>query len=168
MISRIASKLGISTNILPNQSLIEAVDQLTKISRIVELEIEGAVKVIINDAEAYNRSIKALLELKSSRDLIFSVHAPHRHHTSNLASKNENIRHSFCQVLEKIIDFSADIGAKLVTCHPGYIDIDSNNYPFTNLEKSLQELFIYSEKRHISLCLENMGLEREKVSCSIS
>lgn len=159
-ITQIKFNVGISTNILPQNNLLEAVSVLSTFSNLVELEVKNDSKIILKDSESYNNIIKSLLKLKQSRDLKFSVHAPHKGYKHNLASGEENIRNSFCETIKQIIEFSYDIGANIVTCHPGYVDTKYPQFSSKNLSKSLSELSPYAEKRKINLCLENMGMER--------
>lgn len=163
MTSRIkptASRLGISTNILPHIKLVGAVEQLSNICATIELEIEGDSKELINNSNACRKGIEALSKLQKTRDLTFSIHAPHKGYNSNLAATDEFTRRSFCQELERLIDFSAEIGAEIITCHPGYSKTNSKRDSIENLYRSLNELYIYASDRSIMICLENMGLER--------
>lgn len=154
--------IGISTNILPHNNLLEAVNILSTYSNLIEIEIEDDFIITLDDSKKYIDIINFLLELKLSKNLDFSVHSLHRSFSHNLASKDENIRNSFCKTTKKIIDFSCDIGANIVTCHPGYIDTEYLHCSIENLNKSFNELSSYAKRSKINLCLENMGKERKK------
>ncbi|MEO0457741.1 MAG: hypothetical protein AAF152_14345, partial [Cyanobacteria bacterium P01_A01_bin.114] len=77
--------MGISTNIIPRIGLLEAASQLSSFCRTIELEIENDAKEIIKSNEAYEKNVEALSKLKRSRNLTFSIHAPHKGYESNLA-----------------------------------------------------------------------------------
>ena len=161
-VSEIRSRMGISTNIVPQLNLKEAVFQLSEDCKLVELELEHAAKMVIHDAQVYDETVKYLLELRRSRALHFSVHSPYRDSHSNLAAIDEDVRQAFCQTLKKVICFCFDIKAGILTCHPGYIKPGFQNESIRQLQNSLNVLVPYAKTRGVKISLENGGLERSR------
>ncbi len=79
----------------------------------------------------------------------------------NIAAINENMRNFSLQQIKNSIDFAVDIGAKIVTIHPGDFGAIGASYPKITQErnvKSIAELTKYASERDVIVGLENMPI----------
>ncbi len=88
----------------------------------------------------------------------FTVHASFI--AINIASMNEHIRKATVKRVKKSIQRAYTLEALRCTIHPGYdsiLAVLSPRMPFKQQLKSLKEIFDYSEKLGVTLCLENLS-----------
>ncbi len=111
-----------------------------------------ALGIVITEPIDYYRNIAAQLK---GADLDFCVHS--NLVDTNLASSNQGIRQESIKQVKEAIEFAKEIGAKVVTVHPGKF---RNTYhvkeAYMMLDLSLNELLPIAEENGILLCMENM------------
>jgi len=99
------------------------------------------------------------------KSITLKVHAPGE--DFSLQTLHNSVQRAIVERLKEVVDFSSDIGEKLVTIHPGTlpaftipgrgqipIDVQYPRLHFQSLRVALKELADYSEGRTI-LCVEN-------------
>ncbi len=98
-----------------------------------------------------------LVEIKSSYDFNFSIHAPLS--DINIASLNPTIRKISTEQIIEAIEIASELDIKTVTMHPGHLSPlgfhDPKKVQQIN-EESIHRLGKYAVDHGIVLCLENM------------
>ena len=124
--------------------------------QVVELVAEPPY-CFISDIDQISREKIKLHAQKLEMDL--TVHATFS--DINIAALNENIRHFAISEIKKCIDFSKDIGSKIVTIHPGDFGALGHYNPELSYKRnfqSIKELTEYAEKMGVIIGLENMPI----------
>jgi endonuclease IV len=122
--------IGFSTNVLhhPTNTVIPAADVVAAVAFLcerfaaVEIELsEQAQSAVLDcDSARYKQIVARIRETARRTGATLSVHAPWFGDATNLASPNAEERRRSIELLGRAVDFTFDIGARLVTCHPGY------------------------------------------------
>lgn len=156
------NSIGVSTNILHNpRNILNTVSFLSQNFSAIELELEHeARKLLSADYAQIETTIEKLINLKTSKNLCLSVHAPYIGADCDLAAEDEEVRQISCKLLYRVIELSGRFGADKVTYHPGYVCSLPTEYAIENLKRSLNFLVPKAADLGIALCLENTGAER--------
>ncbi|WP_297464563.1 sugar phosphate isomerase/epimerase family protein [Thermococcus sp.] len=96
-------------------------------------------------------------EILSSYGMKVTVHAPFG--DVNIASFNERIRDASLEIIRETLELSAELGAMVVTVHPGHWSPVSVNNPREYLEihrRSLRDIARWSEEYGVKVGVENM------------
>jgi sugar phosphate isomerase/epimerase len=134
--------LGVSTFCLHREPLEYALEQLSKITSLIEVMDDGLHYV--SDA--------SLLE---SFDLDYSLHAPSR--GVNIASLLEPIRRASVEVTGQCFGIAAEVNADVIV-HPGYFAwTEERDQAVSQLGASLRDLSRLSEEHSVNFFVENMG-----------
>ena len=130
----IEKRIGVSTHVLPGVSLSEAIRRVSHAGfhtfEIVPADFQAVVGFpeMIPNAGVWPRTFGSDERRKLREELdvfdIVTVHTPHLGGL-NIASINPGIREESQRQYIECIDFAADIGARIVTIHPGILDQDS-------------------------------------------
>lgn len=162
--------IGFSTNVLnhPTNTALAPADVATAVAFLserfgaVEIEIsEDAQPAVLECGhERYDALVASLRETAQRTGVRLSVHAPWFGEATNLASPSADERARSITLLSRAVDFGADIGARIVTCHPGYHEGQEREIFNRHLHESLVEAVCYAESRGVQISLENMGDER--------
>lgn len=143
--------LGISTNILPELSLVEAVYCLHQYKfKHIELQLEFRARYdyALPEVERFLEGCKLNLGMD------FTVHAPYL--KINLGAKDEDLRSYSCLQVATLIPFCAELGVRYLTVHTSGLGAHS----LEQLLRSLDLLVSQTQKYGICICLENTGAER--------
>lgn len=133
---------GVSTYCLHGEPLDSALEQLSGITRMVEVMDEGY----------HYMTDTSVLENFS---LHYTIHAPY--HGINIASLFETIRRASIEVTLDCLSVASEIGANVVV-HPGYYAWEQERMPARRqFNKSLRELTNAAEDFSLAIYLENMG-----------
>ncbi|ADP77373.1 Xylose isomerase domain protein TIM barrel [Methanothermus fervidus DSM 2088] len=103
------------------------------------------------------KKIDEIIEIFSSYDLKLYVHAPTV--DLNIASLNEGIRNESKVQIKESIQLAAELDAKAVTIHPGYVkrpDKHLRDLAVKYSKNSIHECQEYAEEIGMKLCIENM------------
>jgi sugar phosphate isomerase/epimerase/nitrite reductase/ring-hydroxylating ferredoxin subunit len=162
--------IGFSTNVLnhPTNTALAPADVATAVAFLserfgaVEIEISEAAQPAILECgrERYDALVAALRDTAQRTGVRLSVHAPWFGDATNLASPSADERARSISLLSRAVDFGADIGARIVTCHPGYHEGQERESFNRHLHDSLREAVRYAASRDVQISLENMGDER--------
>ncbi|OXJ19717.1 TIM barrel protein [Burkholderia sp. AU6039] len=162
--------IGFSTNVLnhPTNTALAPADVATAVAFLserfgaVEIEIsEDAQPAVLEcGRERYDALVASLRETAQRTGVRLSVHAPWFGEATNLASPSADERARSITLLSRAVDFGADIGARIVTCHPGYHEGQEREIFNRHLHESLVKAVRYAESRGVQISLENMGDER--------
>ncbi|WP_258087578.1 hypothetical protein [Xenorhabdus bovienii] len=84
-------KIGFSTNIFENPAEIDVlVGELSRDFKNIEIEFEKGLRELVdNDPEKWNKKIDILNEIKKSKDLYYSVHAPYIGIKTDISNRDE-------------------------------------------------------------------------------
>ncbi|MDO6709018.1 sugar phosphate isomerase/epimerase family protein [Photobacterium sp. 1_MG-2023] len=162
-----SNKIGFSTNIYDNPAdMVNLVDFITDDYKIVEIEFEKDFRVHLDEnPSSWNEIKEKLKSIKSDKDISFSCHAPYLGVETDIANSDEITRLVAVDYLSKYIVMSSEVGAKYLTIHPGYVEVNSSGvdgFSFEQLDKSIGSLSKIAKENDILLLLENTGNEREK------
>ncbi len=122
----------------------------------VELVAEPPYCIIETIFSEEREKIK-LLALDLGLEL--SVHATFS--DINIAAFNDNIRLFSLDIMKDCIDFSHDLGSKIVTIHPGELSAGGHTFPEIVVENSFnsfKELAHYTEEKDVTIGYENMPI----------
>ena len=161
------SKIGFSTNIFDNPADIsELVGILSKDFRIVEVEFEKDLRLLIDSDEgAWDVQREKLNVIRESTGVYYSAHAPYIGMSTDISNGDEVTRLSAVDYLSRYIIKASEIGAKIITIHPGYVEFDRCgmvSFDFDQLAKSLDVLSVVAAGHGVDILLENTGPDREK------
>ncbi len=132
---------GVSTCCLHQESLDSALEQLGKVTGIVEV-VDGGLHFLEN------------AEILESHSLRYFIHAPAR--SVNIASQLKPIRRASVEVLVQCFDIAAEVGAGVVV-HPGYAAWqEQREAAIAEFMLSLDELKSAAEERSVTFFVENM------------
>ncbi|GJD20206.1 hypothetical protein RIVM261_051620 [Rivularia sp. IAM M-261] len=143
--------LGISTNILPKLSLVEAVYcfHQYKFKHIeLQLEFRARYDYALPEVERFLEGCK----LNFGMD--FTVHAPYL--KINLGANDEDLRSYSCLQVATLIPFCAELGVRYLTVHTS----GRGAHSLEQLLRSLELLVSQTQKYGICICLENTGADR--------
>lgn len=156
------TRIGVSTNLFHNpKNIVSTISRLSQKFSVIELELEhGARDLLSANPDEIETTIKQLNELRESRNIEISVHAPYIGGDCDLAAEDEQVRQISCDLLHQVIELSARFKAKRITYHPGYVCSLSTEHMIENLKRSLDRLVSIATSLEIDLCLENTGAER--------
>jgi len=133
---------GISTFCLHSRPLPDALEQLSRITRYVEVMDEG-LHFLDSPGILENYSLK------------YSIHAPSR--GTNLASLLEPIRRASVEVMRECFAIAAEVDADVVV-HPGYFAWrEEKDKAEAQFRKSRDELKALSAELSVPFSFENMG-----------
>jgi sugar phosphate isomerase/epimerase len=102
---------------------------------------------------------KRIRKLASDLGLELSVHATFS--DVNIAAYNDKIRLFSLSIMKDCIDFSQDIGSKIVTIHPGELNAGGHTFPedvVNNSFNSFKELALYADEKDVIIGYENMPI----------
>jgi len=134
---------GVSTCCLIAEPLDAALDQLARLTDLIEIMDEGPH--YITDA--------GLFESYTQR---FVLHAPF--HGINIASRFEAIRRASVQITSESFETAAAIGAEGIVVHPGYYAWEQEKETADRqFRKSLRELRKEAREHSVTFWFENMG-----------
>jgi sugar phosphate isomerase/epimerase len=131
---------------------------LTKEQKLDSVEIIAEAPHIILDKIEQSDRLRTK-EQAEELGIDLTIHATFS--DLNLASLNDNVRLLAISEIRKCIDYAKDIGAKIVTIHPGDYGATGGHFPKKALQKhllSLEALADYAEEKKIILGLENMPI----------
>src|SRR6266850_4667319 len=132
--------IGFSNNIYDNPAdVVGSVRTIAQNFTVVEIELaeEAQPAVLDTTPEAYTQIVEGLQRLAVDGSLHYSVHAPwHGPHT-DLTSNDGTERRASVQLLAQTVRFAGEIGASVVTCHPGYRHRQEERQLVENLVDSL-------------------------------
>ncbi|WP_248752172.1 sugar phosphate isomerase/epimerase family protein [Pseudomonas sp. MWU15-20650] len=159
--------IGFSTNIFDNPANIaELVEHLAERFPVVEIEFEKELRLLIDsDEQQWRQQRDRLIAIRSATGVQYSTHAPYIGIDTDIANGDEVTRLSAVDYLGHYIMRAAEIGAKFITLHPGYVELDEHglsSFEFDQLSKSLESLSVIAARHRIDLLLENTGPDREK------
>ena len=133
---------GISTFCLHEKPLLDALDQLSEVTKYIEVMDEG-LHFLPDAAVLENFSVK------------YSIHAPSR--GTNLASLLEPIRRASVEVMQECFTVAAEVNADIVV-HPGYFawveEREKAERQFMKSRDTLQEI---ADELSVTFAFENMG-----------
>lgn len=156
-------EIGFSNNIFDNpRDIIACIDDISKAFKVIEIEIaEEAQEVILESSQAeYQDLIAGLVDLKEEKDLDYHVHAAwFGPGTDVLAVEDKKRTHSH-DLLRRSIKFAHDLGADLVTFHPGKSHKRTGMDLVEPLLESIHDIAVETKASGIDLCLEIMGAQR--------
>jgi len=156
-------EIGFSNNIYDNPGdVYESVSIIANTFRAIEIELEEKARPAVFDATPadYERLISSLRELANARSLGYSVHAPWAARATDLTAVDDDDRRASIDLLARTVHFAADIGAKVVTCHPGYNHHQSQQQLVDRLVDSLNRVRDLAPDVNLDLCVETMGAQR--------
>ena len=160
-LSRVMSKVGFHAAY--EKSIKEAVDLAAK-HGFSSVQIESTMPQFF--PERYNLSARETIRrYAEKKNVTLKVHAPGEEFS--LQTLHESVRRAVVERLKDVIDFACDVGAKLITVHPGLvptftipeegnvaIDVQYPDLHIRSLRAGLSELSDHSKGR-ILLCIEN-------------
>jgi len=159
--NNIFSKVGFHA--VYEKSITEAIDLACQHS-FSSVQIEASMPQFFPEKYDLRAREKTRCYAKD-RDITLKVHAPGE--DFSLQTPHLSIQRAVVERLKEVIDFACDVGAKLVTVHPGAIpaftipakgsvpiDVQYPRLYARSLTRALSELSDYSEGR-ILLCVEN-------------
>lgn len=162
--------IGFSTNVLhhPTNTAIAVADVAAAVAFLcerfdaVEIELsEDAQSAVLEcDDASYGQIVASIRETARRTGARLSVHAPWFGDATNLAAKSEEERRQSIELLGRAVQFTADIGSRLVTCHPGYHEGQTAEIFNRHLHDSLGVVVREAASMGVQVCLENMGDER--------
>jgi len=130
----IEDRIGVSTHVLPGVTLSEAIKRVAdagfRTFEIVPSDFQAVVGFpdMVPNAGVWPRTFGKAERETLGRELeifeIVTVHTPHLGGL-NIASINPGIREESQRQYIECIEFAADVGAGIVTIHPGILDQDS-------------------------------------------
>jgi sugar phosphate isomerase/epimerase len=132
------------------------------LEKAMSIALEIPTKYIeLVDAGLHARSpsrVEALLEIKETHDLEYSVHAPYT--DVNIASEDPQVREAILKRLESSITYASKLGAETIVFHPGNTTaLEWALPPGTawriNLE-SARRLVGYGETLGVKVMIENV------------
>ncbi|MDO5843978.1 MAG: sugar phosphate isomerase/epimerase family protein [Methanocorpusculum sp.] len=133
---------SISTHCLISKPLKDALDELEKHTKFVEVMSDGLH--LLSDAK-----------LLSEYDFKYSIHAPSR--GVNIASVLEPIRRATVDVVKAMFPIASEFNAPVVI-HPGYFAWENEQETAKNaLKKSLAEISASANDYGVRFFIENMG-----------
>lgn len=133
---------GISSFCLHKESLDAALEQLSKVTGLVE---------IMDDGPHFIKST----ELLESYSLKYTLHAPSR--SINIASLHEPIRKASVEVISSCFLLAGEVNADVVI-HPGYFAwVEEQKRALHQFRKSLADLATLADACSVRFYLENMG-----------
>lgn len=103
------------------------------------------------------KRVERLLELKSSYQINFSVHAPYA--DTNIAADDDLIREWILKRIRASIRFASDLDAKCLVLHPGWITATDRFMKGKAWElnlRSIHWLLRYAEEYGVSMLIENV------------
>ncbi len=134
--------IGISTFSLHSRPLAEALDEIAKVTGLIEVMDDGLHHV--EDTE-----------LLQTHTVQFVFHAPAR--GVNIASLLDPIRKASVEVTVECFRIAAEVGACVVV-HPGYFAWAEERAPaLAQTQKSLRELAVMADEYSVRFHVENMG-----------
>jgi sugar phosphate isomerase/epimerase len=156
--------VGISTNIFDNPEDINSlVMRYAALGfKAIEVEIDNeARKILSYSTSDLDNVIKKLIDLKNNHSLSLSVHAPYIGRNTDIASKNDAQRTEAVGLMIDTMMLTHQLGAKVITIHPGYLDRTLEpKEQFKILKNSLQTLKKEAEILGLDVCIENIGNDR--------
>lgn len=142
------------------------VDNLSDSYLVIEIEFEKQFRAIIDsNPNHWEKQRNKLNHVHEKAGIYFSAHAPYIGINTDIANKDEVIRISAVDYIRRYIVKASEIGVKIITLHPGYIEYNQNgvrDFDFCQLTKSLESLAAIATDFGISILLENTGNDREK------
>ena len=118
----------------------------------------GGVEIWMHQAEDSGMDASDLKNLAADLGLILQVHMDTR--DVNLTSSNKVIREASIYQVLSAIDFSADLGSRIITVHPGRITSGKELIAKERLWELQIEAFAtlsrHGEQQNVIVCVENM------------
>jgi sugar phosphate isomerase/epimerase len=156
-------EIGFSNNIYDNPAdVVGSARTIAENFPVVEIELaEEAQPAVLEAAPAdYDRLVNGLNELASEKSLSYSVHAAWYGPQTDLTAADDEERLASVALLKRSIQFAADIGAGVVTCHPGYHHGQGRRQLLDKLVDSVCRVESMISGAGVTLCVENMGAHR--------
>lgn len=156
-------KIGFSTNVFDNPAdVVGTVARIAKDFQNIELELGDAAEqtVYLADPEQYRLIVQEIKNIIRANAVTLTIHAPYVGVTGNLSSTDPVRRHQSIDRLKKCIQFASDVGAKIVTCHPGLRLRQPQEVLLALLNDSLTQVVPFAKQKNVELCVENMGADR--------
>ncbi|QLL12573.1 sugar phosphate isomerase/epimerase family protein [Pseudomonas chlororaphis] len=159
--------IGFSTNIFDNPANIaQLVEYLSEHFPAIEIEFEKDLRLLIDsDEQQWRQQRDRLNAVREATGVHYSTHAPYIGIDTDISNGDEVTRLSAVDYLGKYIARAAEIGARFITIHPGYVELDQQGlsyFEFGQLAKSLDALSAVAARHHVDILLENTGPDREK------
>jgi len=138
------SKFGVSTNCLMNLSLGEALEILSPITNLVEIQCD------------VRHSLFSHLDEAKSFDLRYTIHAPTA--DGNIACTFEPIRKASIEVLKETAKVAGEINAEKIVVHPGFcMEKKLWNESADAMVKSLEDIGKLQKEFSVRFVIENFG-----------
>ncbi|MHA1656868.1 MAG: sugar phosphate isomerase/epimerase family protein [Candidatus Heimdallarchaeota archaeon] len=156
-----AEQMNLGISLLPNFLDISSIESFFNFAQ--EMAVQ-TVELITEPpwcclAELSPEKRKHIEDLAKERGLSLTVHSCFS--DINIAALNPTIRSACLDIVKSSIAFSAEIGAKVVTIHPGAFGANGIAFPektkIYNF-KAVQELAAFSAKKKIQLGYENFPI----------
>lgn len=163
--NELANRIGISTNLfLEEENVEELVRHLANHFPIVEVEIEGALRQVSDEAKNLElaRSLRRISEETGST---INIHAPYIRIDYILGSDEERAKAR--ETIIQSAEFAIVAGAKTMTFHPGFRFPKSGSAQMraeamAQIQELTYDLFHVNKHKgaNLTYCLENSGNER--------
>ena len=135
---------------------------LEEILRLASVTGFEGVEIWMHQAEESGMSAAALKKLAADLGLILQVHLDTR--DVNLTSSNKAIREASIAQALSAIDFSADLGSRIITAHPGRItggkELITRERLWELQIEAFTALSCRADQRNVLVCVENMENEK--------
>ncbi len=155
--------IGFSNNIYNNPAdVLDTVRIISTHFRAIEIELAEDAQITVFDAapDEYAQIITAFRNMAAERSLEYSVHAAWFGPHTDLTARDTEERRASVALLARSLRFASDIGARIVTTHPGSHHDQNEKQLVSALAKSLRETVDIVAAPRVLLCVENMGSQR--------
>ena len=135
---------------------------LEEILRLASITGFAGVEIWMHQVEDSGMSAAVIKKLAADLGLVLQVHMDTR--DVNLTSSNKAIREASVSQALSAIDFSADLGSRIITAHPGRMTSGKELITRERLWELQIEAFAalshLAEQRNVLVCVENMENEK--------
>lgn len=161
----LANRIGISTNLfLEEENVDELVRYLANNFRIVEVEIEGVVRVQSDECRNLELA-RRLRKISEETGTTINIHAPYIRVDYILGSEDERSRAR--EIITRSAEFAICAGSKTMTFHPGFRfpkngSAEMRSQALALTQELAYDLFHINKHKgaNLTYCLENSGNER--------
>lgn len=138
------SVFGVSTNCLMDLSLSSALDKISKITDLVEIQCDGYHSLFYHGKEACDF------------DLRYTVHSPTG--DGNIACFFEPMRKASVEAIKKTAEAADEINAEKLVIHPGFcLELKYMSEAKNAFERSIRELGEVQNEFSVRFVVENLG-----------